>query len=100
MQVVQSDSTWAVTQAQKNFRAGYPRLLVGVPCNTWDESIGTAIPLAAGTWMYYTIRFRYVFNFRVAEASNNLAVSGSCMILQLSFIEDGSRIVAANFQVV
>jgi hypothetical protein len=82
------------------FKAGYPRLVVGVTCGTWDESSGTAITLPVGTWMYDTIRFRYVFNFKVNEATSNLAVSGTCVLLQLSFKEDGTRVVAANFWVV
>lgn len=75
-------------------------LVLGVDCTTWNKSPGNVVPLPASSWTYNTQKQEYSFNFKVDKTTNNLAMKGSCLLLQLAFREDGNRVAAARLQLV
>jgi hypothetical protein len=93
--------TFGCNTAANVFQPQYPRLVLGVDCGTWAESLGINIPLPAGSWTYDAKKLEYSFNFKVDKATNNnLAMKGSCLLLQLAFKEDANRVATARFKLV
>jgi hypothetical protein len=97
---IRFDFTFGCNTGADVFKAGYPRMVLGVSCTTWNESPGIVVPLPPGSWSYQARRLEYNFRFEVSRVINNLALKGSCMLLQLAYKEDSNRVATARFQLV